>query len=261
MRVKPSALVGIGVLVLYIVIIVVMQKTSGIPYTDFGDSTGNLWRGIVLSLVTGSVVVAGVGLVTGWFGAAMRDQHRTRVGWALLAPALFLLIAAGNLGFTDWAKLNLGFLAAALAMGLFVGFAEEFVCRGMLLVGLRGQLPEVGAWALTCAMFGLMHGINIFLGAPVGSTAAQVVLAGMQGSAFYVLRRHFGSLVWAMVLHGFWDLSIIIHEKSGGDVNVLGLLVWPASILAVVAGFVVARRTAAGPLEDYAHGSSVAATA
>ena len=74
----------------------------------------------------------------------------------------------------------------------------------------------------------------------------------MQGSAFYILRRYYGTLVWAMVLHGLWDMSIFVQAQSDGPVNVLSLLVWPTSILAVIAGFVVARRTAEGPLEDYA---------
>ena len=122
----------------------------------------------------------------------------------------------------------------------------------MLLVGLRGTFHEVAVWALTCVLFGFMHGVNIFLGAAAGPTAVQVLAAAMQGSAFYILRRYYGTLVWAMVLHGLWDMSIFVQAQSDGPVNVLSLLVWPASILAVIAGFVVARRTAEGPLEDYA---------
>jgi hypothetical protein len=33
---------------------------------------------------------------------------------------------------------------------LALGFAEGLVCRGVLLVGLRGTFREVGAWALSC---------------------------------------------------------------------------------------------------------------
>lgn len=261
MRVKPTALVGIAIWVLYVAIIVVMQKTSGVPYTEFGDSTGNMWRGVIPSLAVGSLVVAGIAVGIGWWGAAMRDQHRTRVGWTLIAPAIFLVIALGNFAFTDWGNISAGFVLVALVLGILVGFAEEIVCRGLLLVGLRGTFHEVAVWALTCVLFGFMHGVNIFLGAAIGPTVTQVILAALQGSAFYILRRYFGTLVFAMLLHGFWDMSIFVQAQSDGPVNVLGLLLWPASILAVIAGFVVARRTAEGPVEDYAKGAAPAPAA
>lgn len=252
MRVKPTALVGVAIWLLYVAIVVIMQKTSGIPYTEFGDSTANMWRGVIPSLLVGSLVIAALAVWMRWWAAALRDEHRTRVGWTLIAPAIFLVIALGNFAFTDWGNISAGFLLVALALGVLVGFAEEIVCRGMLLVGLRGTFHEVAVWALTCVLFGFMHGVNIFLGAAAGPTAVQVLAAAMQGSAFYILRRYYGTLVWAMVLHGLWDMSIFVQAQSDGPVNVLSLLVWPTSILAVIAGFVVARRTAEGPLEDYA---------
>jgi uncharacterized protein len=262
MRVKPTALIGLAIWLLYVAIIVIMQKTSGIPYTEFGDSTANMWRGIIPSLVVGSLVIAGLSVWMGWWGPALRDQHRTRVGWTLIAPAIFLIIALGNFAFTDWGNISAGFLLVALALGVFVGFAEEFVCRGMLLVGLRGTLQEVAVWALTCVVFGVMHGVNIFLGASVGETVPQIILASLQGSSFYILRRYYGSLIWAMALHGLWDMSIFVQTQSDGPVNLLAALIWPASILALIGGFVVARRTAQGPVEDYARGPKepVAAT-
>lgn len=259
MRVKPTALIGVGIWLLYVAIVVALQKTSGVPYTDFGDSTSNLWRGIIPSLAVGALVIGLLGLWLGWWGAAMRDEHRTRVGWALIAPAIYLVIVIGTLAGTDWGNISAGFLLAALVMGILVGFAEEFVCRGMLLVGLRGNFHEVAVWALTCVLFGMMHGINIFLGAPIGSTMFQIVTAGVQGSAFYILRRHFGLLVWAMVLHGLWDMSLLVHEQSGADPSPIGALTWVALPFALVGGFVVARRTKNGAVEDYAVGAAVPA--
>jgi hypothetical protein len=57
-----------------------------------------------------------------------------------------------------------------------------------------------------------------------------------------------------MALHGLWDMSIFVQTQSDGPVNLLTVLIWPTSILAAIAGFVVARRTAQGPVEDYARG-------
>lgn len=237
---------------LYLVVVVAIQKVSGVPYTDFGDSAANMWRGVVVSLAVGSVVVGGLGLWLGWWGAAMRDVHRARVRWALIAPVIYALLVVLNLVGTDWGKVGAGFLVAAVALGVLVGFAEEFVCRGLLLVGLRGSVGEVGVWAWTCACFGLMHGVNILLGAPISDTVTQMVMAGIQGSGFYILRRYFGSLVWAMALHGLWDFAVFVQAQSGMGTPIGNLFALVAAPLALAGGFMVARRTARGPVEDYA---------
>jgi membrane protease YdiL (CAAX protease family) len=143
MRFKPTALIGVGVLVMYAAIVVVVQKFSGIPYTEFGDSTANMWQGVVGSLAAGAVALGLIGWWLGWWGAAMRDQYRTKVGWALIAPVIYLVIVLTNLGTTDWGGVTAGFLLVAVALGILVGFAEEFVCRGLVLVGLRGTFHEV----------------------------------------------------------------------------------------------------------------------
>jgi hypothetical protein len=261
MRVKPQALIGIGIWLAYAVVVVAIQKASGIPYTDFDDSTANMLRSVIPSLAAGSVLVGLLGLWLGWWGAAMRDRRRTRVGWALAAPAIYLVIALGTLAGTEWGNVSTDFLLVAIALGVLVGFAEEFVCRGLLVVGLRGTFHEVAVWALTCVMFGLMHGVNIFLGAPVRDTVLQVVLAAVQGSAFYILRRFFGTLVVAMLLHGLWDMSIFVHEQSGASPELLASLSYLALPFALAGGFVTARRTQRGAVEDYAKGASEPAVA
>ena len=76
MRAQPRAWVGLAAWLLYVVVIVVIQATSGISYTDFGDSAGNLWRGAVISLVVGAVVVAVVTTWLGWWRPAIRERRR-----------------------------------------------------------------------------------------------------------------------------------------------------------------------------------------
>jgi hypothetical protein len=141
-------------------------------------------------------------------------------------------------------------------LAIAVGFAEEFVCRGMLLVGLRGSFREVVAWALSCVFFGIMHAANILLGAPPSGTVGQIVSSALAGSTFYLLRRYFGSLIPAMMLHGLFDLSIFVQSHSGSEGTILALLDWPAGIIATIAALVVALRTDKGPKESYAKGAA-----
>ncbi len=252
MRRQPTALIGIGLWVLYIAIILVVQGTSGIPYTDVGDSAANMWRGAILSLILGAAVMAAATRWLGWWDAALRDTRRSGAGWTLVAPGIYLVMAIGVLASVGWSELTPAFLGAAIALGVFVGFAEEIVCRGLLLVGLRGSVREVWVWLLTCVFFGLMHGLNILLGAAAGETALQVGFAALQGSAFYVLRRVTGSLVWAMMLHGFWDAALFMNVQTDGGTPITSLLNVIAGPVALVAGYVVARRTDAGAREPYA---------
>lgn len=259
MRIKPSALIGVGIWLLYAVIVIAIQLASGIPYEEMGDSTANMLRSSILSLAVGAVVIALLGWWLGWWGAAMRDEHRTRVGWALIAPVIYVIVVIGNFATTDWGNITLDFVLVALLLGALVGFAEEFLCRGLLLVGLRGTFHEVAVWALTCVLFGVVHGLNLLLGAPLAGTANQIVMAMIQGSAFYILRRFFGTLVVAMLLHGLWDMSIFVQAQSGASAPWLTLLVWFAIPFSLIGGFVVARRTARGPVESYAKGPHEAA--
>ena len=94
---------------------------------------------------------------------------------------------------------------------LLVGVGEELVCRGYLLVGARSRFSELGAFLLTCALFGLMHGVNVVAGQTVGATAAQIVFAIAMGACFYLLRRLTGLLVIAMLAHGIVDVLNLVY--------------------------------------------------
>lgn len=255
MRIKPTALIGIGVWFLYVVIISVVTKVMGVPYPELGDSASNILRGVVLSLAVGGLAIAAISVWMGWFRAAMHDEHRVRAWWMLIAPAVVLASIIANLAFTDWGNVGLSFILAVLLLAIAVGFAEEFVCRGMLLVGLRGTFREVVSWALMCVIFGGMHAVNVLFGAPASGAFSQIVSSAMAGSTFYLLRRYFGSLLPAMILHGLFDFSIFVQDHSGAAGSIFQLLDWPAGIIGVITGFIVALRTQRkGPVESYAKG-------
>lgn len=252
-RVPPRAWVGLAVWALYLVVVVAIQATSGIPYTDWGDTAGNLWRGAVVALVVGAVVVAAVTTWLGWWRPALRERRRTRARWTIIAPLLLLAALVGNLAGTTWSDVGADFLVAGLALGVVVGFNEELTSRGLLLVGLRGSTREVWVALVSSLLFGLMHGVNIVLGQSVGETLPQIGNAVLQGLTFYILRRVTGSLVWAMLLHGAWDFSVFMLGATDGS-NPLAFLVLLAGLVALV-GFWFAARDAqegTGPREPAA---------
>ena len=239
MRVTPRPLLGLVALLVYLVIIVVIQGTSGIPYTELSASAANLWRDPILSIAVASVAVAALATWWGWWKPALFERTRAR-RWTIVAPAFVLVLALFNLVFTKWSNIGVDFVVAGLVVGVLVGFGEEFTTRGLLLVGLRARIREVFVWLFTCLAFGLIHGVNILLGAPVASTLQQIVLAAAQGSAFYALRRVTGSLIWAMTLHGLWDFSVFMIGTSGGA-NPLGILTLVSAVVSVIFGFLATK--------------------
>lgn len=222
MRVAPRAWIGVLVWAGYVAIITIVTLLGGVKYTDLTASTGNLLLVGVLPLAVGAVYLVIVASLLGWWRPALHEKQRAHHTWPVIAPVLLLVVAIASLIATDWAKIGIDFLLAALALGVLVGFNEEFVTRGLVIVGLRGRFAEVWVWLISSALFGLMHGVNFILGQPVGPTVQQMGIAFAAGTGFYILRRVTGSLVWAMILHGLFDMANFVFSYAPG--NALGTL-------------------------------------
>ncbi|ROR83252.1 hypothetical protein SAMN06295974_1319 [Plantibacter flavus] len=207
MRVTPRVWIGLAIYVGYVAVIFVVSKLSGVAYTEIGTSAEFTWRGAVLDLAVGAVLLAITTWLLGWWRPALFERRRSHHKWPIFVPALMLVVAVANLVNTDWSKFDPSFLLSLLALGLAVGFCEELMSRGLLLTAFRSRLSEVWVWLLTSLLFGAMHLVNAALGAPFLNTLGQVVLAAMSGTCFYIVRRVTGSLVWAMALHGIWDVA------------------------------------------------------
>lgn len=160
--------------------------------------------------------------------------------WAI--PALLLLGAIGNLATTKWGEIDqLASYALWLGIGtLLVGFSEEFLTRGLAIVGARGSMHEKWVWVFSGVIFGLLHVPNAFFGQSVQTTVQQVVFAFAVGLTYYVTRRLAGTLVVTMGLHAIWDYSVFIQDHSGQNlldkpVAAGGFLMYLAVVLSIVA--------------------------
>lgn len=207
LRVAPRVWIGLAIWIGYAVLVVAIQKSTGIPYDSWGDGAGNLFLGAGLSLIVATVLLVITTSLLGWWRPAMREHQRSRHTWPIFVPVLVAIATVMNLAGTDWSAYSGAFLGASLVL-LLVGFTEELVHRGLLLTALRSRLSEVWVWFLSSALFAVMHFVNVLLGAPLAGTVSQVGAAFLAGTAFYILRRVTGSLIWAMVLHGVWDFSV-----------------------------------------------------
>jgi uncharacterized protein len=237
LRVAPRVWIGVAIWLGYVVVVLVLQLLSGVPYTAWGDSGANLFLGAGVSLIAATVLLAVTTTLLGWWRPVLFERRRSRHRWPVVAPLLMAGVLVLNLGVTDWASFDGAFLAAATVLVL-VGFTEEITARGLLLVALRSRVREVFVWLLTSLAFGVMHMVNGLLGQPVVPTVQQAAQAFVLGTTFYILRRTTGTLVWAMVLHGLWDFSVFASGYAVASPALLGLgsaLVLVVGLLSLVA--------------------------
>ena len=243
MRIKPRWWIGIVVLLAYAAWVMAAWIWRGVDYRQIASET-SLVQAVIQPLGIAAVLLAVFNNWAGWWRATLFETPRVRRPLLLAALLLAMLgFIAATLGSTDFAAITLRHLALVAVTTLLVGFCEEMVSRGILLVSLRGSLrSEAWVWFVSSAMFGLLHATNAFFG--VGPLAlVQVVLAFCVGSGLYLLRRLGGTLLLPMLVHAAWDFSTL---ASGLDADPPGAVAfafmastWVLSLLLV---FVVLRR-------------------
>lgn len=208
LRVTPRIWIGLVIYVGYVLVIFTVTKLLGVPYTDIGTSAESTWKGAVIDLAVAAVLLAITASLLGWWRPALFERRRSHHKWPVFVPVLMFVAAIINVVSTDWSKFDASFLLALLSLGILVGFCEELMARGLVLTAFRSRLREGWVWFLTSLLFGAMHLVNAALGAPFLSSLSQAGLAFASGTVFYILRRVTGSLIYAMVLHGLWDVSV-----------------------------------------------------
>ncbi|WP_082100354.1 CPBP family intramembrane glutamic endopeptidase [Demequina maris] len=227
MKRKPSVMLGIAAYVLYVVVIVGLTMAIGPDYDEIGDSVGTLAMGVLLPIGAGVLGVVVLATVYGWWGPILRDRARARHAWIIILPIATLAIAVANLATVDFGAVDLTYLLVLVLAMLLVGFGEELTTRGVLLVGARGSMGEVGVFFVTTGLFALMHSSNVLFGQDAAVTAQQVGVTFVYGAGYYVMRRATGSLIPAMLMHATWDFSLLLSDKAGEPsetVATLGML-------------------------------------
>jgi membrane protease YdiL (CAAX protease family) len=253
-EVEPTFAQGLILLVIYGVIVVGGQLLSGVDYDAISANAGNAFKAIVVPVALGVLAVLAVGWRWGirsiWHERS--DLRLSSPRWLLsLVLFLFLLSIVLGIGLAPWGDWSAGVVLLILAGTLMVGFGEEIIFRGFLLVGARQRYSELGTLLLTCTLFGLIHGANFLNGQAAGMTIRQVLSAAFMGAAFYLIRRFTGYLVVAMLVHGLLDFSILVGAgpgDGGADVTsaISGLPASIGLIVTIITVIIVFRRSRAG---------------
>lgn len=220
MKITPSLLKGILVLLGYLAVVFTVWAVTDTDYDTIGDSVENVRNAVTIAMACGVVYIVIVTSILGWWKPTLREARKVGHAWMWIIPVLLLLGVVLNLVATEWGRFDeigtpLGTYVAWLAIGcVMVGFNEEMITRGLLIVGGRGTLHEGWVWFVSSLCFGLLHVPNAFFGQSAGTTGAQVLLAFVIGTSYYVTRRFTGLLVIPMALHGLWDFSTFVQSHS-----------------------------------------------
>lgn len=216
MTVSNPAYVALGIFVVYLAIVGVVWRVNKVDYKDLAGDRATTLRSIVVPIGLGALFLAIAVTVLGWWHVVLFDDGRTGPPWVVVVPVLFAL--AGVLGLTqiDWRSANRSALPM-LALGtLLVGFAEEVLTRGALVVGGREQgWSAVTVFLFSTVLFALLHGLNAFFGLPWQGTLVQIGIAFVGGTAFYVTRLSTGTLIVGIVIHALWDFVTIGAVATG----------------------------------------------
>lgn len=251
-RVPPSLGRGVAIAVLYAAVFLVAGLLSGVDYDEITESSSNTLGFVIIPVGLGILAVLVASARWGWWRVLFREQERlAEPRWIRAIPVLFGLTIGVTLVVAPWDEWTVGLVLLVLVGTMMVGFGEEIVFRGYVLVGARARFSEVGAWFVSSLLFALLHGLNIVTGQAVGTTIQQIVFAFIMGTGLYFIRRVSGLLVVGMVIHGLWDFSTFIGAGRGDDgtgipaTAVAAPFAWVAMALSIAAAIVVFRR--AGP--------------
>ncbi|MFN8168253.1 MAG: CPBP family intramembrane glutamic endopeptidase [Candidatus Nanopelagicales bacterium] len=220
----------VPVVLVYLALYLAAGKLLVLATGDWGkgdllDSTTTVFVQLTFALVVGAVILAVFTAWMGWNSEIYGRQRIYRSWWMWLGPIIALMpIILRVLGF-DWASRPVSVIALVLVSGLFIGFVEELLCRGIAVKMLRdGGHGELVVAGLSSLVFAVLHGVNLLSGQALVTTGIQMFYTFGFGVLMYLTLRTSRYLVVAMVVHGLTDPTAILANSGISDAaNTAGL--------------------------------------
>jgi membrane protease YdiL (CAAX protease family) len=229
-RVRPTVYRGIMAYLVYMLIFYAIFILTKIDYTRISESADTLLHWFIPGTL--GMIVVPIAFVTfyGWWKPSIVEQKKLSAR-ASVIPVITALTAIVNLLTGDCSRLTPGMWLMLIVGSFCVGFNEEMINRGTLIVALRSKYGEKGVWLISTAMFAVFHLPNIFFGTgPIG--LIQVPIAFGMGSVFYLARRSTGTLLSAMALHTIWDFSVFATNSIW--MGIIGPIIGIAAVVTVI---------------------------
>jgi membrane protease YdiL (CAAX protease family) len=232
---KPSMWMGMLLYLGYLAIFFSTWAINGVDYNRIGESaeTTRLWYALP-TLFGSAFLVVGISIL-GWWRMVLFDQSTSGPRWIWILPVVIAGIILNNFLGLQSADLPAELLLWSSLGAVGVGFGEEMITRGSMIVGLRSRFGENQVWLTSSLLFSALHVPNVIFGFPMWAMPIQVVLTFIMGSGFYVIRRMSGTLVLPMILHGLWDSSLFLNVAAGREPSPVQFAVYPLVIVCLIA--------------------------
>ena len=232
---QPS--VGMGMLLYlgYLAVFFATWAINGVDYNRIGQDAQTTKAWYAFPTLFGCAFLVVAISVLGWWRIVLFDRSKSGPRWAWILPAVIGGIILNNFLGLRSGKLSPELLLWSTLGAVGVGFGEEMITRGSMIVGLRSRYSEVRVWLISTALFSALHVPNVIFGLPLWGMPVQVLLTFIYGSGMYAIRRNSGTLILPMALHGLWDSSLFLSVAMGVTPSAVQFAVYPLAIACAIA--------------------------
>ena len=188
----------------------------------------NLYRAPIID----TLIMDGIGAIvfvcmTVYMGYRVFDPLKKPVGKSLLFVLPALAVAINNFPLiglatgTAYVNAPIGGVLLVIAYCIAIGMFEEFAFRGLfylMILDSRRKSSKQIFWttAVCCAVFGLVHLVNLFVGAAPGATLLQVGYSFLIGGMCSIVLLKTANIWYCVILHAVYDLGGTILFLGGG---------------------------------------------
>ena len=210
-----------------------------IDVDDLLGTPQSVFFGLMVPLIIGSIVLVVFIASVGWFRPLFSRQPIKGKWWMWVAPVLVAVAIVLRLFGIDYGSYKPSVVALVLITGIFIGFAEETLTRGIVVKMLRDSgKSEWVVMVLSSLVFALLHASNLF-SMPLLTVLPTIGFTFAFGICMYLTLRVTGNLIWPIILHALYDPTLFLasggidHVPAGGQ-SALLVLAGPANIVYIV---------------------------
>jgi membrane protease YdiL (CAAX protease family) len=192
-----------------------------------------------LPIALGCVILVVFALTTGWLRELFGKQPIRGRGWMWIAVVVTVLFNVLHFAGIDYAQAGGGLVAAWVVSSLFVGFAEEFLTRGLVVNLMRkAGYREIVVAVVSAALFAALHAGNLLSGQSVLATGLQLLYTFAFGICMYLALRVTGNLIWPILIHGTTDSATFLFTGNPAP-GAISALAAQGNIVVILTGLIL----------------------
>jgi membrane protease YdiL (CAAX protease family) len=185
---------------------------------DDPGSAAGLLVGYILPLAVGALLLIGFLTSVGWWRDVFGPQPIRGAAWMWIAILVVLAFNVLRFLSIDYRDVGIDVVATWLLTGLFIGFAEEVLTRGIVIDMLRrAGYREIVVAVVSAAVFAGLHAGNLLTGQALLPTLVQLLYTFAFGICMYLALRVTGTIIAPILLHASTDPSIFLQSAHPAD--------------------------------------------